>query len=81
MALEGTEGYIIVSNQQAETFNVFSRNTNEFIKEINLTTKQTDGCDVVSFPLNNTFKSGLFVAMNDEQNFYFYDLDKLELTE
>lgn len=81
VALEGTEGYIIVSNQQAETFNVFSRNTNEFIKEINLTTKQTDGCDVVTFPLNNTFKSGLFVAMNDEQNFYFYDLDKLGLEE
>jgi 3-phytase len=81
VVLEGTEGYIIVSNQQAETFNVFSRNTNEFIKEINLTTKQTDGCDVVTFPLNSTFSSGLFVAMNDEQNFYFYDLDKLGLTE
>jgi 3-phytase len=81
VVLEGTEGYIIVSNQQAETFNVFSRNTNEFIKEINLTTKQTDGCDVVAFSLNSTFKSGLFVAMNDEQNFYFYDLDKLGLTE
>ena len=81
VALEGTEGYIIVSNQQAETFNVFSRNTNEFIKEINLTTKQTDGCDVVTIPLNSTFRSGLFVAMNDEQNFYFYDLVKLGLTE
>lgn len=79
VALEGTKGYIIVSNQQAETFNVFSRDTNAFIKEINLATKQTDGCDVVAVPLNDTFKSGLFVAMNDEQNFYFYDLDKLGL--
>lgn len=79
VALEGKKGYIIVSNQQAETFNVFSRETNAFIKEINLTTKQTDGCDVVAVPLNDTFKSGLFVAMNDEQNFYFYDLDKLGL--
>ncbi|WP_334114158.1 phytase [Paucihalobacter sp.] len=81
VALEGKKGYIIVSNQQAQTFNIFSRETNEFIKEINLTTKQTDGCDVVAVPLNATFKSGLFVAMNDERNFYFYDLDKLGLEE
>lgn len=81
VALEGNKGYIVVSNQQAETFNVFSRDTNEFIKEINLSTKQTDGCDVVSLPLNNTFKSGLFVAMNNEQNFFFYDLAKLGLEE
>ena len=81
VALEGTNGYIIVSNQQAETFNVFSRDTNQFLKEINLNTKQTDGCDVVAIPLNSTFKSGLFVAMNDERNFYLYDLDKLGLEE
>lgn len=81
VALEGTNGYIIVSNQQAETFNVFTRDTNSFVKEINLTTKQTDGCDVVAMPLNDTFKNGLFVAMNDERNFYFYDLGKLGLKE
>lgn len=79
VAKKGKEGFIIVSNQQAETFNIFSRETNAFIKEINLTTNQTDGCEVTTFPLNNTFKSGLFVAMNDEKNFYFYDLDKLGL--
>ena len=81
VAKEGKEGFIVVSNQQAETFNVFSRSTNQFLKEINLSTKQTDGCDVVAVPLNSTFKSGLFVAMNDEKNFYFYDLDKLGLEE
>jgi 3-phytase len=79
VALEGKKGYIIVSNQQAETFNIFSRETNAFIKEINLTTKQTDGCDVVAVPLNEQFPNGLFVAMNDEKNFYFYDLGKLGL--
>jgi len=80
VAYENGEGYIIVSNQQAETFNIFSRKDNTFIKEINLNTKQTDGCEVVTTPLNDTFKNGLFVAMNDEKNFYFYDLDKLGLT-
>lgn len=79
VALDGKRGYIIVSNQQAETFNIFSRETNKFIKEINLGTKQTDGCEVVTVPLNDQFPNGLFVAMNDERNFYFYDLGKLGL--
>ena len=27
--------------------------------------------------LNDTFSSGLFVAMNDNKNFYYYDLAKI----
>ena len=73
------KGYIIVSNQQQGEFNIFSREDNSFIKAVNLTTLETDGCDVVTVPLNSTFKNGLFVAMNDEKNFFFYDLGKLEL--
>lgn len=73
---DGT-GYIIVSDQQKGQFNIFSRTTNEFIKAINLSTLETDGCDVVTLPLNATFKNGLFVAMNDEKDFFFYDLAKL----
>ncbi|WP_158974619.1 phytase [Cellulophaga sp. L1A9] len=75
---DGT-GYIIVSDQQKGQFNIFSRKTNEFIKAINLATLETDGCDVVTVPLNATFKNGLFVAMNDEKDFFFYDLAKLGL--
>lgn len=70
-------GYIIVSNQQKGEFNIFDRNTNEFVKAVNLSTLETDGCDVVTVPLNKTFPNGLFAAMNDEKNFYFYDLAKL----
>lgn len=70
-------GYIIVSDQQRGQFNLFDRQTNEFIKAVNLTTLETDGCEVVTVPLNDTFKSGLFVAMNDEKDFYFYDFNKL----
>ena len=47
------------------------------LKLLFVTTKETDGCDVVTTPLNATFSSGLFVAMNDEKNFYFYDFKKL----
>lgn len=76
---ENGEGYLIISNQQKGEFNVFSRKDNTFIKALNLSTSETDGCDVVTVPLNKTFTNGLFVAMNNEKNFYFYDLGKLGL--
>lgn len=71
------KGVLIVSDQQKGQFNLFDRQTNVFIKAINLSTEETDGCAVVTTPLNNTFTSGLFVAMNDNKNFYYYDLSKL----
>ena len=71
------EGQIIVSNQQKGEFNIFSRKDNSFIKAVNLNTLETDGCEVVTVPLNSTFPNGLFAAMNDEKNFYFYDLRKI----
>ncbi|AUC14204.1 hypothetical protein BTO06_03150 [Tenacibaculum sp. SZ-18] len=70
-------GYIIVSDQQRGTFNIFDRESDRFIKAENLTTLETDGCDVTTISLNSKFSSGLFVAMNDEKNFFFYDFDKL----
>ena len=73
------EGELIVSDQQKGQFNLFSRKQNMFIRAINLGTKETDGCDVVTLPLTTNFSKGLFVAMNDDRNFYFYDLSKLGL--
>lgn len=70
-------GYLIVSDQQKGQFNLFDRKTNAFIKAINLSTIATDGCEVTTVSLNETFSSGLFVAMNDEKNFYFYDFKKV----
>ena len=73
--------FLIVSNQQAHAFNVFDVETNAFIKEINLGTLETDGCDVTTTALGNKFPNGLFVSMNDEKNFFFHDLAKLKLLE
>lgn len=73
------KSFLIVSNQQAHTFNIFDLKTNAFIKEINLGTLQTDGCDVTTTALGNKFPYGLFVSMNDENNFFFHDLSKLKL--
>ncbi|SHI62240.1 3-phytase [Mesonia phycicola] len=71
------EGYIIVSNQQEGTFNFFDRKTNQFLYAKNLGTVETDGCEVYTGYLNEKFPNGLFVAMNDNKNFYFYDLSKI----
>lgn len=75
------KGFLIVSNQQAHTFNVFDLKDNIFIKEINLGTIETDGCDVTTVALGDKFPNGLFVSMNDEMNFFFHDLGKLKLLE
>ncbi|MDT7832223.1 phytase [Flavobacteriaceae bacterium S356] len=75
--MKDNKGFIIVSDQQKGQFNIFDRVSNDFIKAVNLSTLETDGCDVVTIPLNSTFSSGLFAAMNDQKDFYFYDLDKV----
>ena len=75
------KSFLIVSNQQAHTFNIFDLITNAFIKEINLGTTETDGCDVTTQALGDKFPNGLFVSMNNNRNFYFHDLAKLKLLE
>lgn len=74
------DGYIIVSDQQRGTFNFFSRKTNVFKFAQNLGTEETDGCEVYVGYLGDRFPNGLFVAMNDDKNFYFYDYSKISGT-
>ncbi|WP_420593040.1 phytase [Robiginitalea biformata] len=76
-AYPGKEGYILVSNQQLGEFNIFKRGDNTFVKAVNLSTRETDGCEVVTKSLGPQFPNGLFVAMNDEKNFYYYDLSRI----
>ena len=71
------EGYLIVSDQQAHSFSVFDRRTNGFIKQINLGTIETDGCDVTTENLGPMFPNGLFVSMTDSREFYFHDLKQI----
>ncbi|TWO32109.1 phytase [Seonamhaeicola sediminis] len=73
--------FLIVSNQQAGTFNVFDLKTNAFIKEINLGTTETDGCDLTTVALGDSFPNGLFVSMNNDKTFFYHDLKKLGLLE
>lgn len=73
-----TTGYILVSDQSANQFKVYSRegkanpHNHVLITSIKTSTNQSDGSDVVSVPLNQDFKHGLFVAMSDDKTFHLY---------
>ncbi len=77
--LTDTTGYILVSDQGANRFHIFTRegtpgNPHEHreLKVVPVTAQQSDGSEVVNKPLNNRFKHGLFVAMSDDKTFHFY---------
>lgn len=76
--LSDTSGWIIVSNQQDLSFNVYNRNEpHEMITNWKLSTVETDGCDLYQGYLNSTFPEGVFVAMSEDSTFHFYDLKQL----
>lgn len=77
------EGYILVSDQSANRFNVYARHgssTNphehQLIKSIPFSTNNSDGSDVTSVELPG-FKGGLFVAMSDNKTFQFYSWQQI----
>ncbi|MEO7212986.1 phytase [Mucilaginibacter sp.] len=82
--LTDTTGYILVSDQGANRFQIFSREgtTHKLLKVANVSARQSDGSDVVNVALNATFKHGLFVVMSDDKTFHYYrweDIAGLEL--
>jgi len=77
--LDDVSGYIIVSDQQANRFHIFSREgsgTNQhehkLLKIVNLATDESDGSDVISLTLNENFQGGMFVAMSADKTFHYY---------
>lgn len=78
-------GYILVSNQQKNTFMVYPRegkdgnvNNHPLIAEIPVSTVESDGSDVVNLNLGPKFPAGLFVAMSNGKVFHFYDWRELQ---
>jgi 3-phytase len=78
-ALTDSTGYILVSDQGANRFHVFSR---EGTKEkpffhqplavVNVSATQSDGSETIARPLGPQFPHGLFVAMSDNRTFHLY---------
>ncbi len=80
-----TEGYLLVSNQQANTFMVFARegmngnaNSHTLLAEIPTSTIECDGADATSVNLGGNFKYGLFVAMSNGRVFQLYNWDLIQ---
>lgn len=81
-----TEGYLLVSNQQANTFMVYPRegakgNSNLYplLAQIPTATIECDGADATAINLGGSFQKGLFVAMSNGRTFHFYDWELLQL--
>ncbi len=69
---DGT-GYLILSDQQGQRFNLYTREGNNiFLKSVPTMAVESDGNDITSVGLNTTFANGLFVAMSDDRTFHFY---------
>lgn len=68
-------GYILVSNQQNDTFNVYLRENpaKGRIAEIPVSTLESDGSEVTSVNLGPKFPKGVFVAMSNGRIFHLYD--------
>lgn len=71
-------GYIIVSNQQDNSFNLYPRegtaaNPHEhpLLKKVDVSTIESDGSDVTNVALPG-FPQGLFVAMSNGKVFHYY---------
>ncbi|WP_313384328.1 phytase [Chishuiella sp.] len=75
-----TDGYILISDQQANYFNVYKRegdtnnpNKHEIIAKIPVSTIECDGADAINFNFNSTFPKGFFIAMSNGKTFQLYD--------
>lgn len=75
-----TTGYILVSNQQKNTFVVYKRegskndsNLHQKIAEFPTSTIECDGAEATSINLGEKFPKGMLVAMSNGMTFHFYD--------
>ncbi|QSE96172.1 phytase [Fulvivirga lutea] len=79
------KGYIIVSDQQANKFHLYSRegvdgdpHNHKLVKTINVSTNESDGSEVTNIALGSSFPNGLFVAMSDDGTFQYYDWNDIQ---
>lgn len=78
-------GYILVSNQQANSFMVFARegepgnaNQHDLLAEIPVAAIECDGADASNVNFGPNFPNGMLVAMSNGMTFHFYDWRMLQ---
>lgn len=82
--LNNGTGYLLVSDQQTNHFNVYPRegtsagpHDHPLLKALAASTQESDGSDVTSASLGGAFRSGLFVAMSTDRTFQLYRWEDL----
>ncbi|NVK83708.1 MAG: phytase, partial [Cytophagia bacterium] len=78
------KGFILISDQQANMFRIFPRegtngnpHQHDELRSVKVSTNESDGSEITSVPLNDTFKKGLFVAMSDNKTFQYYRVEDI----
>lgn len=78
-------GYILVSNQQDNSFNIYPRegengnpNTHTIIKKVPFSTIESDGADALAIPAGSKFPKGFLVAMSNGRVFHYYDWNVIQ---
>ena len=73
-------GYIVVSNQQNNSFNVYPRegdagNSNQYTRlaEVPVSAIECDGAEAIATPIGAKFPKGMLVAMSNGMVFHYYD--------
>lgn len=77
-------GYILVSDQQANKFHLFTRegtaknpHDHSLVKIVDVSTISSDGSEVTSASLGKKYPKGLFVAMSDDKTFHYYSWEDI----
>jgi 3-phytase len=78
-------GYLLVSNQQKNTFMVYARegaagdvHKHQLLAEIPVSSIECDGADVTNVNLGSNFSNGMFVAMSNGMTFHLYDWNQIQ---
>lgn len=78
------EGFIILSNQQANKFNVYTRtgtqsqpHNHRLVRVVKAQTIESDGSEIINMPLGQEFPHGLFVAMSANKTFQYYKAEDI----
>lgn len=77
-------GYILVSDQGANQFQIFTRegepgkpHVHRLLKTVKVAAMESDGSETTSFALGPNFPHGLFVAMSTDRTFHLYSWDDI----
>jgi len=78
------KGFILVSDQQANAFQIFARegsidnpHQHDLIKTVYVSTNESDGSEISNVNFNSTFSKGIFVAMSDNKTFQYYRVEDI----